>query len=158
MIPCLKDQRKFNQVKFGVFLSSVNNFQIKFLIVYIFIFVFDRITKHWAITQGLNVINSDLALGINISYSTELHLLSILLVIWLLLSLSAANWIRTLILAGACSNLLDRVLYGGVCDWLPMPIVGGANNLADWAIIIGLIGLIKEIATNKYANKIHATN
>ena len=44
-----------------------------------------------------------------------------------------------LLQGGAISNLLDRLLYGGVCDWLPVPILGLRNNLADWAIVIALV-------------------
>jgi len=52
----------------------------------------------------------------------------------------------TLILAGAISNLIDRIVWGGVIDWLSVPIFNLKNNLADWAIFVGLSWLIlKEI-------------
>ncbi|MEK7458025.1 MAG: signal peptidase II [Patescibacteria group bacterium] len=48
-----------------------------------------------------------------------------------------------LLQGGAVSNLLDRLLYGGVRDWLPVPVLfsqfGLRNNLADWAIVGALI-------------------
>lgn len=37
------------------------------------------------------------------------------------------------------SNLLDRLLLGGVRDFLPVPILGVQNNLADWVIFVCLI-------------------
>lgn len=44
-----------------------------------------------------------------------------------------------LILGGGISNLVDRVVFGGVRDWMTLPGLGLHNNLADWAIVIGLI-------------------
>lgn len=37
------------------------------------------------------------------------------------------------------SNLLDRLVYGGVRDWLTVPVLGLKNNLADWAIVGAIV-------------------
>jgi lipoprotein signal peptidase len=34
--------------------------------------------------------------------------------------------------------MLDRLINGGVRDWLVVPVLGLRNNLADWAIIIAI--------------------
>jgi lipoprotein signal peptidase len=47
------------------------------------------------------------------------------------------------IFLGAASNLFDRLYFGGVIDYIVLPF-GGAVNLADVMIAIGLI-LILEI-------------
>lgn len=39
------------------------------------------------------------------------------------------------------SNILDRILFGGVRDFLPVPLLSVQNNLADWAIILSLLWL-----------------
>jgi len=44
-----------------------------------------------------------------------------------------------LILGGGISNTLDRIFFGGVRDWMTLPILGLQNNLADWAIVGGLV-------------------
>lgn len=44
-----------------------------------------------------------------------------------------------LIIGGGISNVIDRICIGGVRDWITLPIVGLHNNIADWAIISGLI-------------------
>ncbi len=44
-----------------------------------------------------------------------------------------------LILGGGISNLIDRIMLGGVRDWITLPAFGIQNNLADWAIVFGLI-------------------
>lgn len=47
-----------------------------------------------------------------------------------------------LLLGGAISNLLDRIIWGGVRDWLPIPFTALSNNLADWAIAVGVVLLL----------------
>lgn len=47
-----------------------------------------------------------------------------------------------LFLGGAFSNGIDRVVWGGVQDWIPLPLVSLQNNLADVAIAIGVLVLI----------------
>lgn len=40
---------------------------------------------------------------------------------------------------GALSNLIDRLLLGGVVDWWSWPWFGFKNNLADLSLVLGLI-------------------
>jgi len=48
--------------------------------------------------------------------------------------------------AGAISNLLDRVLLGGVIDWISLPYLEIKNNLADFYLSVSLMLLfIKEL-------------
>jgi len=44
-----------------------------------------------------------------------------------------------LFLGGIWANTFDRVAYGAVRDWLPVPGLGLYNNLADWAIALACI-------------------
>jgi len=44
-----------------------------------------------------------------------------------------------LFLGGIWANTFDRVVYGAVRDWLPVPGLGLYNNLADWAIALACI-------------------
>jgi lipoprotein signal peptidase len=41
-----------------------------------------------------------------------------------------------LFFGGVASNILDRVFFGAVRDWLPVPGLELYNNLADWAIFL----------------------
>lgn len=58
------------------------------------------------------------------------------------------NWwlahpvISGLFFGGAVSNFLDRVALGGVRDWLPIPLIGWTNNLADYAISAAVLALL----------------
>lgn len=52
---------------------------------------------------------------------------------------------ETLILAGACGNLIDRVLYRGVIDFLVVhagSIYFPVFNFADAAIVVGVICMV----------------
>lgn len=44
-----------------------------------------------------------------------------------------------LFFGGALSNLADRLIHGGVRDWIPVPFTNLHNNLADWAVVFGLL-------------------
>ncbi len=68
--------------------------------------------------------------------------LGLLFIFGLVLALSSRSVNRYpvcfgLFYAGAVSNLVDRLIFGGVRDFLPLPF-GLTNNLADWAIGMGL--------------------
>jgi len=59
-----------------------------------------------------------------------------------------------LFLGGAAANILDRLIFGAVRDWLTLPFVGLQNNFADWAIFIGMLGIIgKLLFDTKQINK-----
>ena len=50
-----------------------------------------------------------------------------------------APWIPALILGGALGNLVDRIAFGSVHDFLATPWV--VFNLADVAVLAGFVGL-----------------
>jgi len=60
----------------------------------------------------------------------------------------------SLILAGGLSNLIDRIVWGGVRDWLPIPLTPLHNNLADWLIVISCIGLVWLMIMQSRSSKI----
>jgi lipoprotein signal peptidase len=53
-------------------------------------------------------------------------------------------WVPGLMIGGATANLLDRLLFGAVHDWLYLPKV--VINLADVAVVIGLTGYFVSLA------------
>lgn len=53
---------------------------------------------------------------------------------------------------GAVSNLVDRILFGGVQDWLPLPWLGVTNNLAD-VFMSGALALIMLRELRHYLRK-----
>lgn len=54
-----------------------------------------------------------------------------------------------LFLGGAVANLIDRLIWGGVRDWLPIPFTGLLNNLADWAIAAAVVMLCARLMVER---------
>lgn len=50
---------------------------------------------------------------------------------------------------GLLSNLLDRLLFGGVTDWFTIPLTDLKNNLADGAIGIGAAMMAVQMLKEK---------
>lgn len=116
------------------------------------VILIDQVSKHWVTPQ----LNAGIAFGTQVPSG----LLS-LLVLVLLLSLLSLLWKAikqdnsllvlslSLILGGGVSNVIDRVLQGGVRDWLPIPFMNLQNNVADWAVVIGSIGVLATLLLAK---------
>jgi lipoprotein signal peptidase len=76
--------------------------------------------------------------------------ISLLVLIVLVVALSYRYWSRApyatgLFLSGLASNMADRFMFGGVRDWLLIPLTSLTNNLADWAIALSVSILIYQI-------------
>ena len=77
-------------------------------------------------------------------------LLASLLIIWMLKRHSGQRlfcWAMTLILGGALGNLIDRIAYGHVIDFLDFHVSGfhwPAFNVADSAITLGAVLFILD--------------
>lgn len=78
------------------------------------------------------------------------------------LAMGIAYWLRKewqrhpviagLFWAGVVSNLLDRILLGGVSDWISLPYLELKNNLADFYLSIALILLFIEKFKARHEN------
>ena len=53
-----------------------------------------------------------------------------------------------LIAAGAASNMADRIQFGGVIDYIPIPIFLINANLSDMIILTGLAILLSSLRNN----------
>jgi lipoprotein signal peptidase len=98
----------------------------------------------WAI-QSLSPSTVQLNAGISFGwFVTDQRVLFSLLLLGftaVFLLLLRQSWGKQPILAGVflggvLSNLADRVFWGGVRDWLPIPFTLLRNNLADWCIFL----------------------
>ncbi len=121
-----------------------------FCLGYLAILVLDQSSKLFA-QEWLRVgFNSGIALawleGLPSLWVTTLIGLSGLLLAWF----GRRTWSKyTLFSAifwgGVSSNFLDRLLLGGVVDWWPWSVLNLTNNVADLAIILGLMGIGVQI-------------
>lgn len=143
------------------------NKRYKELIVYATLFawalVTDRLTKYWVlhylhskqiITNYLSfefLMNRGIAWGLFHSEGTGVFLLLSLMIFGLIMTLLSFTYQRyheegliigeMLVLAGAISNAVDRILYRGVIDFIVVSWRGytfPAFNIADACIVIGV--------------------
>lgn len=137
------------------------------------IFVLDQISK-FAIVQGLNLIERGVIevfppyltfrmawnRGINFGlFANDAEFMRWLLIaVALVISVWVWVWVRRespgrwaqisagLLVGGALGNVIDRILYGAVADFLNMSCCGIENpyafNVADISIFAGALGLI----------------
>lgn len=115
---------------------------------YFLLLVFDQFLKFLALRRNLAVINFGLVLGL---FSTADFFTGILVTAVLLLSLLFWKERKpelaqplNLILTGGFSNLLDRILYHGVVDYLHLPF-SPSFNLADLSVCLGFLLLARKL-------------
>lgn len=96
--------------------------------------------------------------GISFSFFNESHpklvTFGLALCIYLLFISFQKEW-RTypvaagLFFGGAIANLFDRVFFNAVRDWMPIPFTQIQNNIADWALFLGVLLLVYSIMRKK---------
>lgn len=113
-------------------------------LLYPLLFFVDRFIKFQVLKEGVYIINKDFVLGMYVTHGTSI-ILHILVVMFLLCVLyfkfRTQKYVVILIVVGAVSNLIDRILYNGVIDyvWLwRLPVF----NFSDVLITIGILFLI----------------
>lgn len=120
--------------------------------------VIDQLSKNIRFSEETGTLNTGISLGIFAAVESEIITIILCIVLMLIAHFFKDVWQKSQILAalffsGAISNVLDRVLYGGVRDWLPIPFTSVYNNLADWYIFIAIVGLLFLSAKPHYDNK-----
>ncbi len=66
------------------------------------------------------------------------------------------RWLQHPVLSGmffgaALSNIFDRVWYGAVRDWLPVPGFSVSNNFADWVMFTVLFVMAVQLVRRRGA-------
>lgn len=111
------------------------------------VILLDQLTKYLAVENGIVSINQGISFGFAEAFSQGL-----LVVVTVGLLLAVWFWQRTLwqrypvvagfLFGGGISNVIDRIVYAGVRDWLPVPGFNLTNNLADWSISLSIAALL----------------
>jgi len=110
------------------------------------VLVSDQLSKLIAARAGMTILNTGVSFGFLSTFSAgwlTLALVFLVIATWWSYRLW---WVKVpiaagLFLGGAFSNLFDRLIWGGVRDWIPIPGTTIINNSADYAIGIGLVWL-----------------
>lgn len=117
----------------------------RFLPIFLLTIFFDQTSKFLVTLFGVAVsYNSGISFTVfNQGNSQFLTVLLGMLIYFLYMSFKEywqENSLATgLFFGGAIANLFDRLLFGAVRDWLYIPFTQIQNNLADWAIFVGLV-------------------
>lgn len=114
------------------------------ILVVFFIGVF-LLHSFFVTMSSVVVKNSGISFGIKINLFFNL----LFFLVFFLPSFYSKNKGLLFILLGGVSNLVDRLLFGYVRDYWPLPMLNIYNNLNDWLITIGVIVFIIGIWKKK---------
>lgn len=127
----------------------------RFLLSFFGVLLLDQLSKYWAAGADLVVLNTGISFGF-LDGSLAIWVLFIALAVVGGFYVVRAGLYQQfpvlygMIAGGAVSNALDRLVLGGVQDWLPVPGFALRNNIADWVIVIGLcLTLVLEYTRGK---------
>lgn len=112
----------------------------------------DQLTKFIAQSMELVTINPGISYGLFSGFSRAGMLIMLLVFFAGITKLTWEWWQKHLIIFGlfsgsVLSNMWDRIMVGGVRDFLPVPFLGLENNLADWVIFVCLALAVKYYIT-----------
>jgi signal peptidase II len=120
----------------------------------------DRLSKAWAVAElttrrvwipgvlELSLVrNTNIVFFVHVPVWVTVVLVLVILLVLVWVSLRAvrdgARWLATflgLIMIGAASNVMDRLQFGAVTDFISVPF-WSVFNVADIAIVIGVLGV-----------------
>ena len=121
----------------------MNISKIKYILLIFLIILTDQISKIWVLKwhESWVIINKAGSWGI-LPWWTSIVGLIIVMVMGLTNKFNRKSfWFYILILSGGMSNIIDRIMYNGVIDFIRIgsfPVF----NLADAMISVGAIGLV----------------
>lgn len=122
-----------------------------FLSVFFATFFVDQCSKFLATIIGFAITYNS---GVSFNFFSDGHpqivTIGLVLLIYILFVCFQKEWKRHpvaagLFFGGAMANLFDRVFFNAVRDWMPLPLTQIHNNIADWALFLGIILLVSGI-------------
>lgn len=125
-----------------------------FAFIFIICVTVDQWFKYWAGLRHIVQYNS----GVSLSWLPGFNQMAVAILLFIFLLSVAWTWRNiwwrytgwaALFFGGAFSNIVDRLLYHGVRDWMSLPGLQLKNNLADWFVCIGLAAIIFQVITKK---------
>lgn len=124
-------------------MTRINRY-LKFSAIFLSAALLMQLSSFYTVKNGLATINVSMVLGKLSSNEMAIFIatgLIAFLIIFFVSTKKAVNVWIVLLLAGAFSNLIDRLVSGGAVDYFSLPNLF-AFNIADLAIMIGTIGLL----------------
>jgi len=129
---------------------------VKNAFIFLFVLLTDQITKYIAVINLNWMANTGISFGVFPRFPLWILFALTFLMFYLMILYKIKFDLKwSLLLAGMGGNLIDRVRFGYVIDWIPLPfpiIVRLYLNIADIALIIGFICFIFN-ALYQFENK-----
>jgi lipoprotein signal peptidase len=118
----------------------------------------DQLSKQIADNNSLTVMNYGGIFGILPGREWILALCTILVFIayqWVKSNQLIVQWCLVFLMAGGLANIMDRVLLGGVRDFIYYPWFSVYGNIADIYLLMGAVGMmfVEKNANQKINDK-----
>ena len=110
--------------------------------LFILFVAFDQISKLLALKYSQPAFNSGIAFGVGENIPL-LAILIIFLVLFLSVGIGRSGFGEIFLLAGGAGNILDRLIYGKIVDWIKFGSLW--FNLADVYIVGGIILMFSHL-------------
>ena len=112
----------------------------------VFSLLLDQISKFWVMFYEQVTINNGVSWGWLDDVSVFILVGVQVLMLGVLIKYFYSIWVKHPLLSGlflgsSFSNMIDRILFGGVRDWMMIPILKVENNAADF-LIVGSLALL----------------
>jgi len=117
------------------------------IILFLLILIFDRILKQYYKTKNSFNLNIGVSFGLFSNKNQNYFYLVSLIILLFLVVLAYKNRKKSeyfLLIFGGASNLCDRICFGGVIDYIKIPLFP-IFNIADIMIFIGIIKLLIDL-------------
>ncbi|PIV00892.1 hypothetical protein COS54_02200 [Candidatus Shapirobacteria bacterium CG03_land_8_20_14_0_80_39_12] len=116
------------------------------IVVFILV-LFDQLTKFFSLKMDFGQINHSVSWGLLPFWSNSILIVIISFLLFFLWRFKSKTGVW-LMLVGGMSNLLDRIIRGGVVDFLKLPLIP-TFNMADVAICFGAAWFIVDFVKTK---------
>lgn len=136
------------------------NMKIQLLSVGALCVLVDQVSKWYVAINypSFVVLNAGVAFNLGATAPSFVIGSAVVLVLLLIGWVGRGWWLRApfwsgLFFGGAVSNVIDRLFFNGVRDWIAFPWLGGVmrNNIADVLVNVAVIGLL--VITWKHERK-----
>ena len=108
-------------------------------------FLVDRLSKYFFNKANLSSVNKGISFGIFNNTSVFLLVIIFLFFIFFLNLLKIQHKLTVgLVTVGGLSNIIDRFIYGGVIDFLNLPLIS-EFNFADIFICFGILLIVVDL-------------
>ncbi|MFH0943384.1 MAG: signal peptidase II [Candidatus Beckwithbacteria bacterium] len=124
--------------------------RFKWILSVVCLVLLDQGIKELLVNSEFRVINSGAGFGLGGAWGQMWQLIVIILLLAIIIKFKF-NWQTGLVTAGGLANLIDRVRWGGVVDYLALSSLP-RFNLADCLILAGLIGLMYSFVNGSKNN------